>query len=121
MTRKDALTIALSTMTDSEAKTVIEGMIAQLSKSHSASSKAKAKAAAKRKDARVAMLADVLPIVRMGVTDTLSTVKEIYERVSDRLPEGFTAQKVQYLLLHEMAPEVVKVEAKGQPNQYRRA
>ena len=40
-------------------------------------------------------------------------------RVSaNALPADFTAAKVQYILIHELADEVVKTEAKGKANVY---
>ena len=138
MTKKDALTIALSTLTAStytnpsfdgkdttrkeipveEVREVITKMIEQLSKPRKTSDEAKAKAKDKRAKARTALMEQVLPIVREGVADG-GTAKEIYERCADALPSDFTTAKVQYILLHEMADEVVKTEAKGKPNVYK--
>ena len=138
MTKKDALTIALSTLTAStytnpsfdgkdttrkeipaeEVREVITKMIEQISKPRKTSDEAKAKAKAKRADARATLMAQVLPIVRESVTIG-GTAKEIFERCADALPADFTAAKVQYILLHEMADEVVKTEAKGKPNVYK--
>ena len=138
MTKKDALTIALSTLTAStypnpsfdgkdttrkeipveEVREIITKMIEQLSKPRKTSDEAKAKAKDKRAKARAELMEQVLPIVREGVADG-GTAKEIYERCADALPKDFTAAKVQYILLHEMADEVVKTEAKGKPNVYK--
>ena len=138
MTKKDALTIALSTLTAStytnpsfdgkdttrkeipaeEVREVITKMIEQISKPRKTSDEAKAKAKAKRADARATLMAQVLPIVRESVTIG-GTAKEIYERCADALPADFTAAKVNYILLHEMKDEVVKTEAKGKPNVYK--
>ena len=124
MTKKEALTIALSTISDADAKTVIEGMIAQLSKPRKTSDEAKAAQSAKRKaataQARAEMTAQVIPILREVITKDM-TAKEIFAAASDRLPEGFTAPKVQNILLREMAPELVKTETKGKANTYRLA
>lgn len=87
---------------------------------HKTSDAAKAKQAALRKGTREALVNVVVPIVRKALTSEPSTVKEIFERCVG-LPVDFTAPKVQYLLLHEMAEEVVKTEAKGKPNTYRLA
>ena len=87
------------------------------SKPRTTSDEAKAKAKAKRADARATLMAQVLPIIREGVADG-GTAKEIFERCADALPADFTANKVQYILLNEMADEVVKTEAKGKPNVY---
>ena len=124
MTKKEALTIALNSMTDTDAKTVIEGMIAQLSKPRKTSDEAKAAQSAKRKaataQARAEMTAQVIPILRDVITTDM-TAKEIFAAASDRLPDGFSAPKVQNILLREMAPELVKTETKGKPNTYRLA
>ena len=137
MTKKDALTIALSTLTAStytnpsfdgkdttrkeipveEVREVITKMIEQLSKPRKSSDESKAKAKDKRAKARTALMEQVLPIIREGVADG-GTAKEIYERCADTLPADFTAAKVLYVLLHEMADEVEKTEAKGKPNIY---
>ena len=138
MTKKDALTVALSTLTAStypnpsfdgkdttrkeipveEIRDTITKMIEQLSKPRKSSDEAKAKAKAKRADARSALMAQVLPILRDTITTDM-TAKEIFAAASDRLPQDFTDKKVQYILLNEMKDEVVKTEAKGKPNTYR--
>lgn len=88
------------------------------SKPRKTSDETKAKAKAKRADARSALMAQVLPILRNALTEG-GTAKEIFDRCADALPEDFTSAKVQYILLHELADEVVKIEAKGKPNTYR--
>ena len=122
MTKKEALTIALNSMTDTDARTVIEGMIAQLSKTRSMSDGAKAAQSAKRKAAtaaaRAEMTAQVIPILRDVITTDM-TAKEIYEAAADRLPADFSAPKVQNILRREMAAELTVTEAKGKPNKYR--
>lgn len=122
MTKKEALTIALSTMTNEEAKTVLEGMITQLSKPRTSSDEAKAKRATKQKEAtakaRAEMCAQVVPILREVITTDM-TAKEIYTAAANRLPSDFTAPKVQNILLREMKDELVKTEAKGKANTYR--
>jgi len=122
MTKKEALTIALNSMTDTDAKTVIEGMIAQLSKTRSMSDEAKAAQSAKRKAAtaaaRAVMTAQVIPILREVITTDM-TAKEIYAAASDRLPADMSAAKIQNILLREMKPELVITETKGKANTYR--
>ena len=122
MTKKEALTVALNSLTDTEAKTVIEGMIAQLSKPHITSPEAKAKMNAKRKEAtaiaRAELVAKVAPVLRDYLTED-RTAKELFEVAKDRLPSDFSVAKVQNVLLREMAPELVKTEAKGKANTYR--
>lgn len=125
MTKKEALTIALNTIDNTEAKTVIENMIAQLSKPRTpASEEAKAKANAKRKEqtaeARKELVAKVAPVLRKYLTEEL-TAKELFTKAQNELPEDFSAAKVQNILLREMAPELVKTEAKGKANTYRLA
>lgn len=113
-------TIHTETYTQQEVREVIEKMIAQLSKPRKMSDEAKAKAKAKRANARAELMKDVLPILRDALTEG-GTAKEIFERCADALPEDFTTVKVQYILLHELADEVIKTEAKGKANTYRLA
>lgn len=89
----------------------------QIAKSHTSSDKSKAKAKEKRAIARAELMKQVLPVVRDAIGDG-GTAKEIFERCSDKLPDDFTSAKVQYILLHELANEVNKVEAKNKPNVY---
>ena len=122
MTKKEALTIALNSINDTEAKSVIENMIAQLSKPHVASPEAKAKMNAKRKEAtaiaRAELLAKVVPVLRAHLTEDI-TAKELFEVAKDELPSDFSAPKIQNILIREMASELVKTEAKGKANTYR--
>ena len=125
MTKKDALTIALNTIDNAEAKSVIESMIAQLSKPRTLKSEeAKAKANAQRKAktavARAELVAKVAPVLREGLFHTLEglTAKELFTEVADKLPADFTAPKVQNVLLREMRDELVITEAKGKANTY---
>ena len=151
MTKKDALTIALNTLTadsynityknvrfgdghigdatetvkGAEVREVLSKMIAQLSKPHTPKSEeAKAKANALRKEktaaARAELVAKVAPILREGLSHTLEglTAKELFAEVADKLPEDFTALKVQNVLLRDMREELVITEAKGKANTY---
>lgn len=123
MTKKDALTIALNTVTNAEAKTVIESMIAQLSKPRTPASEEQknARNAAVREknaEARKALVEKVAPVLRKYLTSDL-TAKELFEAAKGELPEGFTAPKVQNVLLREMKPELAVTEAKGHANTYR--
>ena len=93
-------------------------MIEQLSKQRKTSEESRAKAKAKRADARSALLAQVLPILRDTITTDM-TVKEIFTAAQERLPQDFTDKKVQYILLNDMKDEVVKTETKGKANTYR--
>ena len=123
ITRVDALNFAINsidkcTETDVEIVAILEKIRDQIAKPRKTSDEAKAKAKAKRADARAALMEQVLPIVREGVADG-GTAKEIFERCAGALPANFTVAKVQYILLHEMADEVEKIEAKGKPNVYK--
>lgn len=133
MTKIDALRIAIDDLhtleaTDGtlalqapEAIEVLQKMIDQLSKPHTTSPEAKSKANEKRKAAtaaaRSALMEQVLPVLRDALTEPM-TAKALFEKAKDGLPADFTAAKVQYILLHEMADEVVKTEAKGEANTY---
>lgn len=126
LTRVDAMNYAIAAVTNStevltnpdEIVEVLTKIRDQIAKPRKSSDEAKAKAKAKRADARNALMGQVLPIVRESVAIG-GTAKEIYERCADALPADFTTAKVQYILLHEMADEVVKTEAKGKPNVYK--
>ena len=130
MTNKDALNFAVNALNNSEcynASEVIEKlekMIAQLENHHKgASEEAKAKQNAKRKEAtanaRAALVEKVAPVLRRFMNED-KTVKEIFAEAQEYLPEGFTAAKVQNILIREMAPEIIKTERKGgKPNLYR--
>lgn len=121
MTKHDALVYALNIVIEykdnNDVREVLTTMIAQLSKPRKTSEDTKARAKAKRANERAVLMAQVLPIIREGIADG-GTAKEIYERCTDALPADFTVAKVQYILLHEMADEVVKTEAKNKPNIY---
>lgn len=125
MTKKDALTIALTSLPveQTEAAETIRAMIAQLSKTRNVSDEKKAEQSAKRKAAtaaaRAEMTTQVIPILRDVITTDM-TAKEIYEAAADRLPADFSAPKVQNILRREMAAELVVTEAKGKPNTYRK-
>ena len=126
LTRVDAMNYAIAAVTNStevltnpdEIVEVLTKIRDQIAKPRKSSDEAKAKAKAKRADARAALMSQVLPIVRESVAIG-GTAKEIFERCADALPKDFTAAKVQYILLHEMADEVEKTEAKGKPNVYK--
>ena len=126
VTRVDALNYAIAAVTNSteiltdpneivEVLTKIRDQIA----ARKTSDATKAKQIAKRAEARNGIVTEVAPIVFRAVTTEPSTAKEIFERC-EGLPEDFTAPKVQYLLLHELATKVIKTEAKGKPNTYHR-
>lgn len=129
LTRVDALNYAIAAVTNSteiltnpdEIVEVLTKVRDQIAKPRKTSEQAKAKAKAKRANERAVLMAQVLPILRDGLSnypDVGQTAKELYEGNRDVLPADFSAAKVQYILLHEMADEVVKTEAKGKPNIY---
>ncbi len=122
ITRVDALNIAINSIpmdieNPTEVVEVLTKIRDQIAKPRKTSDTAKAKAKAKRADARSTLMAQVLPIIRESVANG-GTAKEIFERCADALPEDFTSAKVQYILLHELADEVVKTETKGKANIY---
>jgi len=126
MTKKDALTLALSTMADdTDAKTVIKAMIAQLDQKRTRTPEQKEAANAARRAktaaARAELVAKVAPILREGLSHTLQgvTAKELYQMVEDKLPEDFYSVKVQNVLLREMRDELDIIETKGKANIYR--
>ena len=133
MTKNSALQIAtetinacdLSSFTSeqkakiNDALDIIASMREQLSKKHVASDEVKAKRKEKSATERANAIKDVLPIVRETIVNYPNlTAKEIYKKCNGMLPEGWNANRVQYLLLHEMSNEVLKVETKGKANTY---
>ena len=58
------------------------------------------------------------PIVLAAIANTALTVKEIFAACEDELPEGFTANKIQYALLHYWVDEVVKIDNGKAPFTY---
>jgi len=131
MTYTDALdfaTVVIKSMKQTEqtvtALDKIEALRATLVKRSERSDEAKEKASIKRKEQtaakRAELCAQVVPILR-DVMTTDMTAKEIFAAAKERLPQDFTANKVQYILLNDMKGEVVKTEAKNKPNTYRLA
>ena len=58
------------------------------------------------------------PIVFGVLTSSPMTVKEIYEACAADLPDDFTQNKVQYLLLHQLADKVKKDDSGKGANTY---
>ena len=58
------------------------------------------------------------PIVLSAIADTALTVKDIFAVCENELPDGFTASKVQYGLLHYWTDEVVKIDNGKAPFTY---
>lgn len=102
----------------------LEALRATLIKRGERSDEAKKKASTKRKAStaakRAELAAQVVPILREVITSDM-TAKEIFAAAQERLPQDFTAPKVQTYLLREMKDELVKTEVKGKANTYRRA
>lgn len=144
MTKKNALEIAISALTtdsylnpnwteDSpstirkeipaeEVRDILSKMIAQLDKPHtSISDEKKAELNAKRKEAtttaRKELVEKVAPVLRKYLT-TPMTAKELYEAAKAELPADFSWQKVQNVLIRELAPELNKTKANGKANIY---
>ena len=123
MTKKEALSTAIAMLTDEqdEARTILIKMAEQISKPRSMSDEAKTKMNEKRKAAtaaaRAALLETITPVLRKHLTAPI-TAKDLFEAAKSELPADFSWNKVQNILIREMAPELVKVEAKGKPNTY---
>lgn len=131
ITRVDALQFAVNTIANldafdnqSEIVNVLQRMSEQISKPRRTSEEAKERANKARKEktikAREELCANVIPILRDVITTDM-TAKEIFTAAEDRLPNDFSAQKVQNILLREMASELIKTEKKGKANTYRLA
>lgn len=127
MTKKNALTVALNALnlvnTDeaNEARVTVQAMIDALSKSRTLSDEAKAAQSEMRKAktaaARAELVAKVVPVIRAAMSTEPMTAKEIFANCVG-LPEDFTANKVQNVLLREMRADVNVTEAKGKANTY---
>ena len=76
---------------------------------------------AAKAEANRELYAEAREVVMRVLSDVPLTVAEIWEKVEDQMPEGFTKGKVQYALRETWAADVVKVEAAKGPNSYRRA
>lgn len=140
MTKRDALRVALSLLTaDSyrnpnwtetnpnsvrrdiptpEIREILVKMIGQLSGSDEARTRANQKRKEATAAARATLIAKVAPVLRKYLTDDI-TAQNLYERAKNELPEDFSAAKVQNILLRELAPELIKTEAKNKANTYR--
>jgi hypothetical protein len=136
MTYVDALNVAIATMTateqDETTAKAIEKLEAMRTTYQNRSEKARTPVnqekrdaiAAKRKEAtakaRAELIATVAPILRKHLTADV-TAKELFAKASAELPEGFTAAKVQNILIREMKPELVRTERKKGGDTYRLA
>ena len=123
ITRKSAIETALTFVPaeNTEVREVLTKMIEQLSKPRVTSDEAKANRSTKQKEqtakARAELVATVAPVLRKYLTADI-TAKELFEVAKSELPEGFSAPKVQNILIREMAPELIKTETKGKANTY---
>ena len=133
MTKKIALNVALSncgannyvyeneTVSGEEVRETITKMIEQLSIRREGSEDARAKAAQKKKDAtakaRAELLEKVAPVLRANLSEPI-TAKELFEICKTDLPDDFSWNKVQHILIHEMKPELEITERKKGGNTY---
>jgi outer membrane murein-binding lipoprotein Lpp len=129
MTKKDALRTAIAQLsTDNSFDDVVDTLnkiVAQLDKPRTELTPEQKTARNEARKAhtasvRASMVATVIPVLRAVMTADM-TAKEIFEAAKYGLPADFTANKVQNVLLREMASEVVKTETKGKANTYRLA
>ena len=58
------------------------------------------------------------PFIFAAIADAPLTVKDIFAACEDNLPDGFTANKIQYGLLHYWNDEVVKIDNGKSPFTY---
>lgn len=134
MTNAIALQNAIDTLSTVEQTETITATIERLTHMHetlverakaiASSEKVKAaneKRKAETKAARDALMATVLPVIRSVITTEDKTAEQIYEDCKVNLPADFTAKKVQYILIHELAGEVVKVDNGRNSKTYKKA
>jgi hypothetical protein len=131
MTYTDALTFAIDTLsameqTEQTAKAIEKMDALRTTYTNRNANRApmsdEAKKARKEANAakRAELVAQVAPTLR-SVIDHDMTAKEIFAAAQAQLPEGFTAPKVQNILIREMAPELVRTERKKGGDLYRLA
>ena len=82
---------------------------------------AKEKRKAETKAAREALMTVVLPVLRSVITSEPKTAEQIYNDAKSMLPADWSKSKVQYVLLHELADEVEKVENGRNAMTYKKA
>lgn len=70
--------------------------------------------------ANTELYASAMPVVEKVLDAAPRTSKEIFALCENELPDGFTANKVQYLILHQLADKVVKHENGKNANTYTR-
>ena len=59
-------------------------------------------------------------VVIPALDDCLITCADLYVKIANDLPEGFTKSKLQYALSHYWTEDVVKVQEGRNPNMYKR-
>lgn len=64
------------------------------------------------------LYATAMPVVERVLDATPRTSKEIFALCANDLPDGFTANKVQYLILHQLAAKIEKHENGKNANTY---
>lgn len=126
MTKKNAIERAIAVLSfdnaNDETVETLQKMLEGLEKAHTPmSEEKKAELSAKRKEAtstaRKELIEKVAPVLRKYLTAPV-TAKELYETAKAELPADFSWQKVQNVLIRELAPELNKAEAKNKPNTY---
>lgn len=68
--------------------------------------------------ANAALYESAIPAVMAVMSATPMTAKDIHAACADTLPKDFSANKVQYLLLHQLADRVRKIDNGKNPNTY---
>ena len=98
----------------------LQTALAKRNQHHGEASPAKKEAdKAKRAENRKQVLDAIVPLVRQAMDTEPRTVKEIFERMKDNCPEGFTIPKLQYMFTHnEIGDDVVKVDNGKNPFTY---
>ena len=128
MTYVDALNTALTMTTENpevtEKLTALRDSLVKRAQAVASNEKTKAlneKRKAETKAARDALMATVLPVIRSVITAEDKTAEKIFEDCKANLPADFTVKKVQYILIHELAGEVIKVDNGRNSKTYKKA
>lgn len=120
ITRKVALETALTFVPsdNTEVREVLSRMIKQVTNSHTPTDETRAQRRERTAQARAALVEKVAPVLRKHLTYDI-TAKELFEVAKDELPQGFSAAKVQNILIRELSPELFKTATNGKANTYR--
>ena len=78
------------------------------------------KRATEKSRANANLYAAAMPVVEKTLSDTPMTARQIHAACYKELPESFTANKVQYLILHQLADKVEKHDNGKNANTYTR-